>query len=323
MDITLKLRERFKRDCKIPINVLDEPYFSERLMLYDPYYKSFEQWQEFVKDLLKYNNADDYFEMYNKFKDDMIAAIKESEAYNHFIEDKNIDSYEMINKNVAQADVYQSVNIGKRFISIDMKQANYNALRMYDEGIVGGSKDWKEFAYFFTDSSYLANSKYVRGVVFGNCNSKRIDKLEIQCMDKVLTAILALPNISREDIVSFCKDEIIICTDRFSDAELELLWDSLMYSIKFFPFPLRIEKFQLWAVLYCEKNKIVGYAKVNNPSVEFKGVNSMFLPFIIRRFNREKVEENDLVFTNSDGLLSKLMDCPNIKVIDCCPENFN
>jgi len=38
MDISTRTRERFCKDCKIPIGIFEEPYFSDRLKLYDRLY---------------------------------------------------------------------------------------------------------------------------------------------------------------------------------------------------------------------------------------------------------------------------------------------
>ena len=38
MEITKNLKERFCKDCNIPIKIFDEPYFTERLELYDEHF---------------------------------------------------------------------------------------------------------------------------------------------------------------------------------------------------------------------------------------------------------------------------------------------
>ena len=56
MKITTKLKERFCKDCNIPINIFQEPYFTDRLELYDKYYGTLEKWNTFVKELDKYKS---------------------------------------------------------------------------------------------------------------------------------------------------------------------------------------------------------------------------------------------------------------------------
>ena len=38
MEVSEKLKERFCKDCNIPLRLYKEPYFTERLQLYDSYY---------------------------------------------------------------------------------------------------------------------------------------------------------------------------------------------------------------------------------------------------------------------------------------------
>lgn len=46
---------------------------------------------------------------------------------------------------------------------------------------------------------------------------------------------------------------------------------------------------------------------------EFKCLNNYTLPFVLRKFNREEITENDKVFYH-EGLLSKFMEVPNMEV---------
>mgnify|MGYP003314584349 CR=1 FL=1 len=69
MEISIKLKERFCKDCNIPISIFQEPYFSDRLKLYDKFYKTLEKWDVFVTELENYKTEQDYFEDYNRVKD--------------------------------------------------------------------------------------------------------------------------------------------------------------------------------------------------------------------------------------------------------------
>ena len=44
MSDMIKLRQRFCKDCDIPVNIFDEPYFSDRLKLFDFLYNSVSKW---------------------------------------------------------------------------------------------------------------------------------------------------------------------------------------------------------------------------------------------------------------------------------------
>lgn len=40
MEISNKLKERFCKDCNIPLRLYQEPYFTSRLILYDKFYNT-------------------------------------------------------------------------------------------------------------------------------------------------------------------------------------------------------------------------------------------------------------------------------------------
>ena len=53
MEISTSLKKRFCSDCNIPIRIFQEPYFTERLKLYDKLYGTLEKWELFLKELNK------------------------------------------------------------------------------------------------------------------------------------------------------------------------------------------------------------------------------------------------------------------------------
>ena len=79
-DISIKLKERFCKDCNIPLKLFQEPYFTKRLKLYDKFYHTLEKWNMFVNELSKYNCEQDYFEEYNRVKDEAILKVSSNEA---------------------------------------------------------------------------------------------------------------------------------------------------------------------------------------------------------------------------------------------------
>lgn len=70
MSDMIKLRQRFCKDCDIPVNIFDEPYFSDRLKLFDFLYNSVSKWDLFKSELTKYDSAMDYFADYSRIKDE-------------------------------------------------------------------------------------------------------------------------------------------------------------------------------------------------------------------------------------------------------------
>ena len=44
MEISVRAKERFCKDCNILIKIFQEPYFTDRLKLYDKFYGTLEKW---------------------------------------------------------------------------------------------------------------------------------------------------------------------------------------------------------------------------------------------------------------------------------------
>lgn len=140
IDITLKLKERFCKDCNIPLKIYEEPYFTDRLELYDLFYQSVHKWNVFKSELKKYHCEQDYFEEYNRVKDNAINDIKNTDAYQRFNQE-GMNQYSIKYVGLPSKDIFKPSNNGKLFISIDMKKANFSALRYYDKSIFRGGKN--------------------------------------------------------------------------------------------------------------------------------------------------------------------------------------
>lgn len=44
MEVSTKLKERFCKDCNIPLRLYQEPYFMDRLKLYDKFYGTMDKY---------------------------------------------------------------------------------------------------------------------------------------------------------------------------------------------------------------------------------------------------------------------------------------
>ena len=207
MEVSTRAKERFCKDCNIPIRLFQEPYFTDRLTLFDKFYGTLEKWNLFVEELQKYNCEQDYFEEYNRVKDAAILSIKESETYQRFNAD-DMNKYRVTHENLPNKDIFKPTNDGKAFISIDMRKANFSSLHHYSADMFGVNT-WEEFIGKFTDNQHIINSKYIRQVILGNCNPKRHITYEKYLMDILLTDLLE-KHISIERVVFFSNDEIVI-----------------------------------------------------------------------------------------------------------------
>lgn len=308
-EITKKLKERFCKDCNISINIFKEPYFTDRLKLLDPYYGTIQKWNTFVGCLESYRSEQDYFEEYNSIKDAAINFIQNTEAYASF-NNKDMNNYHVPveYQNIPKKDIFHPSNDGRTFISIDMKQANFSSLKFYHPGMFDYAKTWEDFISSWTNNEHIINSKYIRQVILGNCNTKRHITYEKYLMSKVLD--LTRNIIPLSSVVFFSNDEIV-----FDVTERSFLYDykQLQRIINIINLPLKIELFNLYKIKGTD-----GYCKeidheYSEDSYEFKCLNSYMLPFVIRKLRGEEVTESDKVFYH-EGLLAKFEEVPDIKI---------
>lgn len=68
---------------------------------------------------------------------------------------------------VTNMDVYRPDNDGKYFLSLDLKKANYNALKFYDPEIVLDTGFYEELISRFTDLDYRKR----KGKVLDTCKA--------------------------------------------------------------------------------------------------------------------------------------------------------
>lgn len=308
MKITEKLKERFCKDCNIPIRIFREPYFEDRILLYDSQYHTIEKWEKFIKELERYANEQEYFEDYNRIKDTAISDIKRSGGYNRFI-NHDMNEFRIKHNDLPSKDVYKPSNVGKRFISIDMKQANFNALKYYSEDIFDNAQTWEEFISKYTENKHIINSKYIRQVILGNCCARRQTTYEKYLMSQVLIYLLEHNIIIKDDIEVFSNDEIVIGV-RDNSGKLR---DDLSMVIKSFNFPLTIVEYIL-----CDISGAAGYCQERilesgDVDIILKCANTYNLPYILRYLNKQNVTENDNVFMQ-EGKLAKFIETPEIEV---------
>lgn len=337
MVITDKLKERFCKDISLPVRIFNEPYFSDRLFLLDPFYKCFEKYEVYTKELETYRDEQAYFEEYNRIKDAAISDIKATEAYQSFNgmdmnECRIPDKYARL----PEGNVYKPSNDGRNFLSIDMKKANFSALHSYDPAVFADKNTWEDFIRQYTDNEHIINSKYIRQVIMGNCNPKRQISYEKYLMSCVLEEIDRLtklrlpeePDITRF-VKSFAADEIVFDMTAFTDcmrtvfpyespeASCKRFLNDVHTAAKAFGIgeSLKIEEYTLYALKGTEGYIKDFYGKDIMRMPQLKCVNSLNVPFITEYLLNRSISRNDKLFYH-EGLLAELIEVPQISAGD-------
>ena len=307
-----ELNKRFCDDRKIPLKIYSGDIFIDRLKLFGEYENYINYCQEIRR---MFDDTQKYFEYYNQVKDKAIDYIKGSETF-QLLNSDDMNKY-ACKYNFPQSDVYKASNIGKRFISIDMSKANFSALVAYGRTI--GTEFFKNFNYRefmeqFTDVEHIINSKYIRQVIFGNCNPKRQVTYEKYLMSLLLERILSEDSIYERHVSSLCSDEIILKADEFSTDDLLKIKEIVdeMSSI----IPLKLEYYQLGKVEGSDAyiKKIFSDLEYElTYTYDIKCVNPDEAPFIYRLIKNQPIKDEDSIF-NYNKKLAKLIETPELSI---------
>lgn len=312
--MTEKLNRRFCADRKIPLKICSGYVFLERLALFDELDNYISYCHEVVRN---FRNDQDYLETYNRVKNDAIDFIKESEAYKDL---NSCDISKYISKyNFKQSNVYSDINIGKKFISIDMCKANFSALVAY--GLRTNTKFFEEFNYEkfiskFTDIKHISKSKYIRQVIFGNCNPRRQVIYENHLMSLLLDQLFISKVIDNDTVYSVCSDEVILKADEVNAEKLKELYD-IVEEFSNSVVPLRVEEFTLGKVVGSEafiKNIYATACELDDVHrYELKCVNPDEAPFVYRTVKGMQFKDSDNIFDHN-GKLDKFLDAPKMRI---------
>ena len=297
-EITSSLKKRFCTDNNLSIQVFSEPYFTDRITLFN---KEFE-WNEFVKMLEKYKTEEDFFAEYNRLKDDAIQFIKASEAFNT-LNNEPSTTFEVKGFNLPDRDTYKEMNIGRKFFSIDMVKANFTSLVYF--GLKRAEKFFDSFVYAdflrqFTNNDYFIRSKYIRQVIFGNCNCKRMIAYEKVMMADLLDMLISQNIVKLEDVYSLRADEIIIDVTDFTDEQIRTIEDFLIDNTKDgrIGFPTDYETY----VVHKFKNEDAYVKKFEDGEFEIKKVDVEDAPAVYRYMKGLTSSALDLYFYHNGRL---------------------
>lgn len=283
----------------MPITIFDNPYFSERLRILNPFHKCINSFDVFCNDLIAINSEKEYFEYYNSVKERIIQDIRNQPSFQSFV-NKLIEK-DSCNRFQKQ-NLFSDNNHGKTFVSIDLKQANFTILHMYDPEIFNGCNTWYDYISGYTDFEHIRTSKYIRQVVLGACNpGRQIHFEEIVMKDLAQKLIDRFPTIN---IYSVNVDEILVEIDHGSDqVTISGIHDFIDKSFL-------SEKVKVDSFILRKLNGIEGYVKVRigdpDKEVEFKCINGEIYHQLLLHYMDMPISENDLVFYH-DGKLAKFL----------------
>jgi hypothetical protein len=302
-DIRLKqLRARFVSDLNLPIQVLQNPYFEDRLALCEKDYGAATAYDDLWNVINERfgGNIDKFLEYYHQVRDDIITKVTNSEAYKEFISDnKFVKNFTPICGN---RNLYTNEQDGCMFISYDMKKANFQTLKYANPAIVYDTDTYEKFIGKFTDLDYIKNSKYTRQVIFGKMNPKRTMNLEKWITNEFAKELSNDVAMKDYELFSLNADEIIFkfkgTEEEFNKVDIEPTICHFGGSVEFkgSKFKLHARQFKLATsssilTVYEKEDYLNGHKRI------LKGVPATYFPQVYKLLNGMEIDPNsDLIF---------------------------
>lgn len=223
----------------------------------------------------------------NKIKSGIIGEINKNVDYIEFCNSEIPMPKSIINK----SSIYNHTHSGKYFVSIDIKSANFTNLKKYCPSI---PRQWKAFVGRFSGSKFLAESKHLREIIFGELKNKKLFStiwLMMHDVDNLLATVQELYQQLKK--VMCTMDEIIYEVDKdFDITPIQNLVLTIDPSREIY----RIEKFKL--VQLSPHQYFV--KELSDGQIQFKSIPKYLIMQCIKYYNKKSLTEYDKKFSFED-----------------------
>lgn len=307
-----RFNQRFAKDFNLPINIFNDEQFEYYHELYKDFWPESE-WNAVQNEIDRKfgGNIDQWLEHYAKVRDKVITDIYESQEYQDFNKidmsyyDNETKKY-LNGTNLGDRKWYSEDTVGRKFISIDLKKANFQALKHC--GVINGFGSYEEFMASYDPSFYFGKSKYTRQVIFGKLNPKRTITVEKWMVARMFNGFYnesVIPTFlmkSRGNVVPFGikSDELVFEVVKDVPITDEMLTDVEYYANAIFRCSVRCEFYEVekMPVVNCNGTPIDAYIRRNliSGDEELKCVSAIFFPQVYRLYKGEKITDKDLLF---------------------------
>jgi len=283
-------REQFKKDYKLSCPVLnDEDIFAKSLKI-----AGLEQdWVDYLKLASSRPNLEDYR---RKLRNTITRFIQQVPGFNQL--------GEMVNPYgpfTGPRTYLSRDNVGKRLVSIDLIQGNFQSLRFLGTKYVLDTSSYDELIHRFTQEPSLTNSKYFRQMVFGLLKPNVQASVQRMMIGHFISHVVKRWSGESVDgesvdtglpIRQLTNDEVVF--EISSDADLLKLQDI----IRGLPYQYRLEEFSLkWMTNSYDENWFVRIpttkAAVSSSNTRIMGVHVKYLFQVYNHINRIKCTDKD------------------------------
>lgn len=299
---TEKTLKRFCKDFSLPINNTRPESFDYYTCLYDDDFDVSEKLKMLGDAIRDAGGEVEFANKRSEIIDKMITTIADTEAYKNMLKLKMQLLYPLANEvrgiKRKQSDVYNPQNVGKQMVSIDLTNANIQALRYINPAIVLNAKDYPDLVSKFTDWEYIKASKHIRQIVFGKLNVKRQIHIENYLISKVTEYLCDEIGLKAEDVLVLTNDELVFMAQNYNIRNIRT---KIQEELGIF---VHVEEFEIDKIPDIEH----GYVKKIHPdgTIKFKGVPPIYFAQVYKKYYNQPIEGLDLTFIY-EGKLAKFL----------------
>jgi uncharacterized protein YkvS len=264
--------------------------------LHVPSYEDFDYYKNQYAKLNQWKNIDELVKMYEQAEseiedifaykiakvDEVVNFLKGTRAYNELNDDNLIPDLP-VNKNF-------EFEMGKKYVSIDLKMANWQVLKKYDPDFINELGDtYSDLLNKFNIHPIFHQSKHFRQYIFGNVNPKRQVRAQRVMIQDLINA-LSNHNLK----VEFIKwDEVIYSYDNVNQIKFLEEIDSDLFRVKLFSVKL-VDDFRIHTYYDFSDNEI---------DSEIVGCNGHKYFILLKKWIlNEPLDIRDLYFRNDGDL---------------------
>lgn len=294
MELTNSIKQRFVKDFKLPINLIQDPYFDYFIELYNPDFDTYKKLELLQSFLSTCKDQEDFFQKGTTVSTAVKEFIQNSKAY-ELMNNADLNSFPQ-NKNLTQQNIYIVPNVDKELISIDLEKANFNSFKLFNFEEETGIKTYRELISKFTDQEYFQQSKMFRQVIFGDLNPARQQRIQKYVIGQLCQKLQE----NGCEISSASSDEIIV-KNKSSIKEIEQILSTVPKELQFF----RVEKFH-FSRIGDDFDFFVKYTEQKDGSIkkEFKNSPGHLFPQIYKQHLKLELNQYDMLFYH-DGYLAE------------------
>lgn len=207
--MTEELKQHFCDNLNLPIGILEEPYFTNRLKIFDSL-SDYTNFNSILQNKFK-GSEQDYLKSYNDLAEQIASFLQFSEAFAKM--KSSNEKFIKIDFKVNNTTIFTEDNIGKKYIRIYMPNYEYRSLVVYSKlKRVGfeSNANYYDFISRFTDIEMVRKSSKFKKMIFDKCMPEAQVCYATFVINQVLNKVVEIVKLSRGIMYSTELNEVFI-----------------------------------------------------------------------------------------------------------------